>query len=141
MKRGFGAMAIAGLLAAMLIVTPRQTLAQDSEALKALDEQLPGELVNDPSRIDWQSYGSDLAARSVVDENIPGGGAARRFEIKRAAEFIYTAGTNIPLIESVNRGEIVTVGFYARTIEANTRDGKGVIRVLVKQYCATFGKT
>ncbi len=129
MKLGFGTLVVAGLLAATMIAAPQSAFARDDEALKALDDQLPGVLVNDPSRIDWQSYGSDLAARAVVDESIPGGGAARRFEIKRAAEFIYAAGTNIPLVESVNRGEIVTVGFYARTIDANTSDGKGVVRI------------
>ncbi|WP_299192269.1 hypothetical protein [uncultured Erythrobacter sp.] len=103
--------------------------AQDSDALAALDAQLPGDLVNDPSRIDWQSYGADLNASSVVDPAIPGGGAARRFEIKRAAEFIYTAGTNIPLTQTVRRGDTVTVGFYARTIDADTDDGLGVVRV------------
>lgn len=103
--------------------------AQDRDALKALDAQLPGDLVNDPSRIDWQSYGADLEASAVVDESIPGGGAARRFEIKRAAEFIYTAGTNVPLTKKVSRGDQITIGFYARTIEADTDDGNGVVRV------------
>lgn len=98
-------------------------------ALEALDAQLPGDLVNDPSRIDWQSYGADLEASSVVDDSIPGGGAARRFAINRADEFIYAAGTNIPLTESVDRGDTVTVGFYARTVEADTDDGNGVVRV------------
>lgn len=111
-----------------LVATP--SIAQDNRAaLAELDRQVPGDLVNDPSRIDWQSYGADLEASSVVDESIPGGGAARRFAVKRAAEFIYTAGTNIPLTESVERGETVTVGFYARTIEAETDDGNGVLRI------------
>lgn len=103
--------------------------AQTSAELKALDAQLPGSLVNDPSRIDWDSYGADLEAGSVVDESIPGGGAARRFEIKRAAEFIYTAGTNVPLTKKVSRGDQITIGFYARTIASDESDGKGVIRV------------
>lgn len=103
--------------------------AQDDAVLEELDAQLPGDLANDPSRIDWQSYGADLNAGSVVDESIPGGGAARRFEVRRAAEFIYTAGTNIPLTENINQGKTVTVGFYARTVEADTDDGKGILRV------------
>lgn len=114
------------------LIAPQAISAQDSDnraALEALDAQLPGDLVNDPSRIDWQSYGADLDASSVVDENIPGGGAARRFEIKRAAEFIYASGTNVPLTESVNRGDTVTIGFYARTIESDEADGNGVLRV------------
>ena len=122
-----------GLASAVLLLAgsigSTSAAAQDSDALEELDRQLPGELVNDPSRIDWQSYGADLAASAVVDESIPGGGAARRFEIKRAAEFIYTAGTNIPLTKSVATGDTVTVGFYARTISADTDDGKGVLRV------------
>lgn len=124
---------VATLAAAVLLGTSAIALAplgaQNRAALEALDAQLPGDLVNDPSRIDWQSYGADLEASSIVDESIPGGGAARRFEVKRAAEFIYTAGTNIPLTESVDRGETVTVGFYARTIESDEPDGNGVVRV------------
>lgn len=112
--------------------------SQDEAAIRALDDQLPGDLVNDPSRIDWQSYGPDLEASSVVDASIPGGGAARRFEVKRASERIYTAGTNIPLIENVGRGDVVTVGFYARTISADSEDGRGVMRVRFQQNAEPF---
>ena len=110
----------------------------DEKALKALDEQLPGSLVNDPSRIDWQSYGGDLDAGAVVDESIPGGGVARRFEIKRASEFIYTAGTNVPLTKKVDRGDTVTIGFYARTIEADSDDGMGVVRVRFQENAEPY---
>ena len=113
-------------------------VGQDKAALKALDEQLPGDLVNDPSRIDWQSYGSDLEASAIVDESIPGGGAARRFEIKRAAEFIYTSGTNVPLTKKVSRGDQITIGFYARTVKADTDDGRGVIRVRFQENAEPF---
>ncbi|MHA6333501.1 hypothetical protein ACXYL9_07420 [Qipengyuania sp. CAU 1752] len=99
-----------------------------SDELEALDAQLPGTLVNDPSRIDWDSYGPEFHAESFLDETIPGG-AARRFHVNKASEFIYTAGANIPLIRTVKRGEQVTIGFYARTVEAATENGKGVLRV------------
>jgi len=119
------------------------TQAQEAD-LASLDAQLPGDLVNDPSRIDWESYGADLSASAVLDPTIPGGGAARRFQISRAAEFIYAAGTNIPLTKSVDRGDTVTIGFYARTVEAQTDDGKGVIRVRFQQNVEPypgFGET
>lgn len=121
--------ALAAGLLALMGWSNAPVAAQDNEALEALDAQLPGDLVNDPSRIDWESYGADMNASSVVDESIPGGGAARRFQIHRAAEFIYTAGTNIPLTTAVARGETVTIGFYARTLQADTSDGNGVVRV------------
>ena len=36
-------------------ITAQPAIAADEETLAALDAQLPGDLVNDPSRIDWQS--------------------------------------------------------------------------------------
>jgi hypothetical protein len=124
--------------AAAILLSAPPAAAQTEAELKALDEQLPGDLVNDPSRIDWQSYGADLAASAVVDESIPGGGVARRFEVKRAAEFIYAAGTNVPLTRKVGRGERITIGFYARTIETDSPDGRGVIRVRFQQNAEPF---
>ncbi len=129
--------AAAFALAAVVIPVAPIT-AQDSEALKALDAQLPGDLANDPSRIDWQSYGVDLEASAVVDPSIPGGGAARRFEVKSAARDIYAAGTNVPLTKKVRRGEQVTIGFYARTIDADTEDGRGEVRVRFQENAQPY---
>ena len=127
----------AALLASAAVIAVPASAQSDAE-LKKLDAQLPGTLVNDPSRIDWQSYGADLDASSVVDESIPGGGAARRFEIKRAAEFIYVAGTNVPLTKKVSRGEQITIGFYARTIESDEPDGNGVLRVRFQENAEPY---
>lgn len=118
------------VIAAAMAISAVPLAAQSlSPALQALEEQLPGALVNDPSRIDWESYGPEFYAESIKDESIPGGGAARRFHVNKASEFIYAAGTNIPLIRNVKRGDTVTIGFWARTVEAATPDGKGVLRV------------
>lgn len=128
----------AAILAATLSPSAAPLAAQDREALKALDAQLPGELANDPSRIDWQSYGAHLEASAVVDESIPGGGAARRFDVKRGGEQIYAAGTNVPLTRKVKRGEQVTIGFYARAISAHTEDERGVLRVRFQENVAPY---
>ncbi len=129
---------------AIPLALPSAAYGQDSDAIAQLEAQLPGKLVNDPTRIDWESYGSDLEAGSIVDESIPGGGAARRFDIKSASEQIYAAGTNIPLTKRVRRGDEITIGFWARTIEARTDDGKGVLRVRFQQDAEPypgFGET
>lgn len=119
----------AALGLAVALATPLPASAQsDAASLEALDAQLPGKLVNDPSRIDWESYGPEFHAESFQDDNLPGG-AARRFHINRATEHIYTAGTNIPLTKTVRRGEQVTIGFWARTVESTEDDGRGVLRV------------
>lgn len=119
------------------IVLPGAPLSASQDALAELAAQLPGTLVNDPSRLDWESYGSDLERSVVQDATIPGG-VAIQFDIKRASEFIYTAGTNVPLTKTVRRGDQITVGFYARTIRAQTEDDRGVLRVRFQQNAEPF---
>ena len=124
--------AVAALAIAGAVSPP---VLANQNALEQLDAQLPGELVNDPTRLDWESYGE--IERSVnLDEAIPGGGAAIQFTVKRANEFIYTAGTNVPLTKAVPRGGTITIGFYARAVSAETSDGKGVLRVRFQQNAA-----
>ena len=124
----------AAFAAALIVSAAPQAAAQDLPAdVKALEAQLPGRLANDPSRIDWESYGPDFYAESFKDPSVPGGGAARRFHVNKASEFIYTAGTNIPLIRNVKRGDTITLGFWARTVSATSDDGKGVLRVRFQQ--------
>ena len=130
--------AVICLIAAATLPQGKVLANSSTQSLEELDARLPGKLVNDPSRLDWESYGADLVRTPVVDEEIPGGGAAIRFEIKRADEFIYAAGTNVPLIKSVGRGDDITIGFYARTVEAQTDDGKGILRVRFQQNAAPY---
>lgn len=125
--------------AAALVAASLESTAAfaNQDELAQLDAALPGDLVNDPTRLDWESYGE--IERSVnIDEAIPGGGAAIRFDVKRANEFIYTAGTNVPLTQQVKRGETVTIGFYARATDAQTEDGKGVLRVRFQQNAPPY---
>lgn len=107
-------------------------------SLEELDAMIPGKLVNDPTRMDWESYGNQIEAGSRVDESIPGGGVARWFEVRQGGEFLYLAGANIPLVRNVERGDIVTVGFYARTVSARTGDGRGELYVRFQQNAAPF---
>ena len=51
----------AALVAALLVAVAPSAIAQSlPPEVKALEAQLPGTLVNDPSRIDWESYGPDF---------------------------------------------------------------------------------
>jgi len=109
-----------------------------SAELRELDTKLPGTLINNPSVIDWEVYGDEVASEPVIDQSIPGGGAALKITTKRADEYIYTAGIKLPLIKSIGRGEQVTIGFYARTIAAQTADGKGVVRIRFQEDFEPF---
>ncbi|MEL6876859.1 MAG: cellulase family glycosylhydrolase [Pseudomonadota bacterium] len=90
------------------------------ESLHAVDAAVPGQLVNDPTRLDWDSYGKNLQVRGYADPSIPGGGAALEIDVRSAGE-VFDAGLSVPLIVPVNRGETITIGFYARALKGEGR--------------------
>lgn len=136
MKHAFLALASAPLALGLIAATP--VTAQDAaepinspglpEDLQPIDDVLPGGLVNDPTRLDWDTYGANLSREMVTDASIPAGGVAMRYEMTERGA-IYAGGANIPLLVPVEDGTRITVGFYARTIEAGTTDGTGRVGV------------
>lgn len=108
-------------------------------ALKAFDDQVPGDLINDPTRIDWASYGPELEASGRQSADIPGGGAARVFNLKAKGAFPYTSSANVPLLDDIRSGEQVTIGFYARAVSTERPDGKGTIGVRFQENVAPYG--
>lgn len=106
--------------------------------LAAFDAQVPGDLINDPTRIDWATYGPELEASARQSADIPGGGAARVFNLKSRGSFPYTSSANVPLLDDVASGEQVTIGFYARTVSSERSDGKGTIGVRFQENVAPY---
>lgn len=102
-------------------------------ALANLQKQLPGTLIDDPTSLEWATQGQGFKSRGVVDPAIPGGGAAVHFEIPKADPKPYAIQAFVPLTSKIAKGDTVTVGFYARTLAAETPDGKGVINVRFQQ--------
>lgn len=130
----------AAALALGAAIGPDTALAQAlSPELQKLDAELPGDLINDPTRVDWPGYGRDYESKGIQDASIPGGGAARRFTITSKGPEIYSIAANVPLLAEIRRGEVATLGFWARTISAETADGNGVIGVRFQQNAAPYG--
>jgi hypothetical protein len=128
-----GKAAMTSLAAATLALSGAGSAQDLSPELQALDAQLPGRLINDPSRLDWATQGLGFKSKGVTDPAIPGGGAAVQFEIRKADPKPYTIQTFIPLLSKIAKGQTVTIGFYARALSADTDDGKGVIGVRFQQ--------
>jgi hypothetical protein len=126
-------------LAAALLALATPAGAELPPELAAFDEQVPGDLINDPTRIDWASYGPDLEAGARQAADIPGGGAARVFDMKSRADFPYRAAATIPLLADIKSGDQVTVGFYARVISTERSDGKGIVGVRFQENVAPYG--
>lgn len=119
--------------------SPSSGSAKLSPELAAFDEQVPGDLINDPTRIDWASFGPNLEAGARQAADIPGGGAARVFDIKAKGQFPYTVAANVPLLDAISTGDQVTVGFYARVVSTERSDGKGIIGVRFQENAAPYG--
>jgi hypothetical protein len=100
---------------------------------------VPGDLINDPTRIDWASYGDNYETSGRQSADIPGGGAARVFDIQAKGAFPYTVATNVPLLDEIRTGDQVTVGFYARVVSTERSDGKGIIGVRFQENAAPYG--
>lgn len=113
--------------------------AQLPPELAAFDEQVPGDLINDPTRIDWESYGQNYETSGRQAQDIPGGGAARVFDIKAKGSNLYDVAANVPLLVQIDSGDTVTVGFYARTVSTERSDGKGIVGVRFQENAAPYG--
>lgn len=105
--------------------------------LKPIDQALTGALMSDPTSLDWETYGAHLRTESLQDATIPGGQAATRFKVSKAGE-VFSAGANVPLLGKIKSGDIMTIGFFARTHSAATDDGKGRISVRFQRNAAPY---
>lgn len=126
-------------LTAALLALAAPALAQLPPELAAFDAQVPGDLINDPTRIDWASYGENYETDGRQAADIPGGGAARVFDIRAKGAFPYTVAANVPLLVDIKSGDQVTVGFYARVVSTERSDGKGIIGVRFQENAAPYG--
>ncbi len=117
---------------------PPDSTRQPTAALQALDDALPGVLINDPASLNWAPFGPTLRVAQRRSEDIPGGGAALRATIARAGATPYEAGFNAPIRTAVRRGQTYTAAFYARTISAQTPDQMGRVTVRFQQNAAPY---
>jgi hypothetical protein len=126
------------ILAVLLAASPAMAAAkQPTPELQALDDALPGNLINDPGRLDWAVFGAGASSKAIKGSTAPGGGALQITTPKKGAT-LYEIGTNAPIMAAIQPGQRITVAFYARTIKADTPDGQGIIGVRFQQNAAPY---
>jgi hypothetical protein len=111
---------------------------QSTPELQALDDALPGTLINDPTRLDWDVFGPGAASKGIKGENIPGGKAALQVTVPSAGATLYTIGANVPITAAIRPDTDLVVAFYARTASSSRSDGTGVIGVRFQQNSAPY---
>ena len=130
-----GLMMSAALLAAAVPGAMPATAQEMSPELQALDAQLPGTLINDPTRLDWPVTG-DAKTKVLKSADIPGGGAAIQVAVARKAANPWDVQLSIPLTAAITSGDDVTIAFYART--ASAADGKAQVTVRFQQNSGAY---
>jgi hypothetical protein len=125
-------------LATLAMLASQIAMAKQPTAeLQALDDALPGNLINDPSRLDWTVFGSGASSKAIKETKAPGGGALQITTPRKAAT-LYDVGTNAPITAQIKHGQRITVAFYARTVTAETADKQGIIGVRFQQNAAPY---
>jgi hypothetical protein len=128
----------ASLLVTSLAVTTPVVAEQPNAALQALDDALPGTLINDPSKLDWAIFGPGVSSKAVKGADIPVGGGALQITSPKAAAHIYDIGANAPITAAIKSGQKIVVAFYARTISADTQNSKGKLGLRIQQNAAPY---
>ena len=105
---------------------------QPTSELQALDDALPGDLINDPTTLDWNIYGPGMKRKTVRNANIPGGGVALQVTSPASLE-PYQVTAEAPIVEGIGKQDKLTVAFYARTLKAETVGEQGVVTVRLQQ--------
>jgi hypothetical protein len=126
------------IAAALALLAHPAAAYQSTPELQALDDALPGRLINDPTQLNWAVFGPGQTSKGVKSDDNPGGKAALQISVAKAGATLYEVGTNAPITAAIKSGTDVVVAFYARTISADTSDGRGLIGVRFQQNEAPY---
>ncbi len=129
---------LAALGAAMLMTTGPGAAQELSPQLQALEDQLPGQLINDPTRLDWSITGN-IKRTNLKSADIPGGGAAVQVTLRQKPTNSWDVQLSIPLLSAIAPGEDITIAFYARKISGGMPGGNGQVTVRFQQNSAPYG--
>jgi hypothetical protein len=110
---------------------------QPNAVLQALDDALPGTLINDPTKMNWTLYGQNGQSRQVRARGVPSE-LAYQVQSAVAGATTYEMGFNVPVTANVRVGEKITFAFWARTVRAATPDRQGIVGLRVQSNAAPY---
>jgi hypothetical protein len=136
---------IAGCVGLVLAAMPlgawaaEPAVGANDPALAELASKLPGTLINDPRElVDIGNNMVGATAKVVKSKDIPGGNAARQFIVAAAADEPWKLTAGQKLLAPLARGDVVTVGFYARYLPMNGKNS-GSVAIRIQQDAAPYG--
>lgn len=126
-------MVAAGLIAGLALPVAAAAQADNAAALAELEASLPGTLINDPTSLAWNTQGDGLEVDSVTGAEIPGGGAAASFDVRKPGQNPWSVQVYVPLTADIAEGDMVTLGFWARAAEPPQGSENGRVSVRIQQ--------
>ena len=119
-----------GLYALLLVgfcgAIPEKVQAQpidEEQALERLDSFFPGKLISNPLRVDWRVDGSVFARTRRVDATSIPGQSAFEIAVRQARANDWEVALVTPLGNSIQRGDVVLMAFWARAAAYNEENG------------------
>ena len=109
----------------------------EAEALAALEESLPGTLMNNPYDTAWRTNGAGASARVVHVPEIPGE-YAYEARVRQAGRNPWDVSVTAPLTGGVEAGDAVLVAFWARVSQPAEGQTSGLAQVRVQQTGAPY---
>ncbi len=106
--------------------------AEITAALKALDAQLPGTLINNPYDIQWRTDGSDKRDSVVKSEGAPGG-MAYRVVVKKSKRNHWDTAARIPMTEAIEKDDVIMMSFWARAAKPPKGKDTGLVTVSIQR--------
>ena len=121
MTRPYSSRLVGCALAFTAVSTAAPAIAQDDDAgraaaLAALEEALPGTLMNDPFDVEWVVYGDAHRSKVVEAEGVPGG-LAYQVKVKGKQENPWDVSVQNAVRDGVSQGDVVLMAFWGRATE------------------------
>lgn len=109
----------------------------EAAALAALEEQLPGTLMNNPYDTAWKTHGQNHSAKVVRVPEIPGE-YAYEARVRQPGRNPWDISVTAPLTGGVAAGDAVLVAFWARALNPSDETGTGTAQVRVQQIASPY---
>lgn len=96
-----------------------------------------GKLISQPNNRDWTFFGPETAHAQREDSTIYLG-SAQRFTIAEKGANAYDVHANVPLTEEIKTGDRLLIAVAAKTVSAQTDDGRALIGIRVQKNEAPY---
>lgn len=129
---------LAALLALLAASTPASAQDQsEAEYLAALEEALPGTLMNNPLNAQWLTHGEGAKTKVVVASDVPGQ-RAYQVQVKEPKSNPWDISAHGSVSGGVEAGDTVMVAFWARALKPDARIGAGGVQARLQQQASPY---